>query len=375
MWKPNAGPTKNWNNVAASAEYFIRPQTKKKELGSIVPFSIREFADERLEWLLHRQIYMRRIDVVQLEYTSLAQYGAAFQNIPCILFEHDVYFQSIGRTLPRMHGAVTKVKAAFEYLRALRYELGILPRFDRIQVCSPANKDCLLSFLPDLKGRIDDDLRAGIDTSRYAFQPDGREPHTMLFLGSFRHIPNQHALNWFVREVLPRVLERCPDARLVVVGAEAPPLHSLPDFGKALELRGFVEDIREPLGRYAVFVCPILSGSGMRVKLLEAFAAGIPVVSTRVGAEGLAEEDGQLCALADDPADFAAAIVALFEDPERARSMACRAREEVVDNKDMIRMTTRLEESYRAAVERKRAAAGALPTWGSFRSLLRRFTI
>src|SRR6202011_1946608 len=103
---------------AASVEYFIRPQNKKKELGSIVPFSIREFADERLEWLLHRQIYMRRIDVVQLEYTSLAQYGAGFQNIPCILFEHDVYFQSIGRTLPQMQGAMTKVKAAFEYLRA-----------------------------------------------------------------------------------------------------------------------------------------------------------------------------------------------------------------------------------------------------------------
>ena len=64
---------------------------------------------------------------------------------------------------------------------------------------------------------------------------------------------------------------------------------------------GYVEDVREPLARYAVFVCPILSGSGVRVKLLEAFAAGIPVVSTWVGAEGLAVKDGEFCALADDP--------------------------------------------------------------------------
>ncbi len=60
-----------------------------------------------------------------------------------------------------------------------------------------------------------------------------------------------------------------------------------------------MEDVREPLSRYAVFVCPILSGSGMRVKLLEAFAAGIPVVSTTLGAEGLTSKDGDICALAD----------------------------------------------------------------------------
>jgi GT2 family glycosyltransferase/glycosyltransferase involved in cell wall biosynthesis len=340
--------------IAASTEYIIRLQGKRKEFGSMLPFAVREFSNHNLEWLLHRQIYTRKIDAVQLEYTSLAQYGAAFQRIACILFEHDVYFQSISRTLPRIHGIIHRLKAGFEYLRALRYELGVLPRFDRIQVCSPANRDWLLSFLPRLKGRIDDDLRAGIDTSSYEFQLGRREPHTMLFLGSFRHVPNQHALDWFVKHVLPRVLERCPDARLVVVGADPPPRHSLPDLGDAIDLRGFVEDIREPLSRYAVFVCPILSGSGMRVKLLEAFSAGIPVVSTRIGAEGLAVEDGQLCALADDPAGFAAHILELFENPERAATLARRAREEVVATKDMRVLTRRLVESYKTTVAQKR---------------------
>ena len=87
--------------------------------------------------------------------------------------------------------------------------------------------------------------------------------------------------------------------------------HSLPALPDNIELRGFVEDVREPLGRYAVFVCPILSGSGMRVKLLEAFAAGIPVVSTPLGAEGLARseeagKDSEICALAEDPSGIRA---------------------------------------------------------------------
>ncbi len=76
-----------------------------------------------------------------------------------------------------------------------------------------------------------------------------------------------------------------------------------------LDMLGYVEDVREPLAKYAVFVCPILSGSGVRVKLLEAFAAGIPVVSTFVGAEGLATKDGVICALADDPTQIRRARV------------------------------------------------------------------
>ncbi len=176
----------------------------------------------------------------------------------------------------------------------------------------------------------------------------------MLFLGSFRHTPNQEALDWFARKVLPRVLERCPEARLVIVGAEAPPRHSLPDLPENIELRGFVEDVREPLARYAVFVCPILSGSGMRVKLLEAFSAGIPVVSTRIGAEGLTIKDGEICALADDPAEFAAKIIELFNDAEKAREMARRAREQVVATRDMAVLTRQLVESYRAVLRLKR---------------------
>jgi glycosyltransferase involved in cell wall biosynthesis len=141
--------------------------------------------------------------------------------------------------------------------------------------------------------------------------------------------------------------------RLIVIGSDPPPRHSLPD-DAAIELIGFVEDVREPLARYAIFVCPILSGSGVRVKLLEAFAAGIPVVSTRLGAEGLASVDGEICALADTPESFAQKIVDLLDDPIRAGKMALRARAEVTSKRDMRGMTERLVESYRREVARMR---------------------
>ncbi len=88
--------------------------------------------------------------------------------------------------------------------------------------------------------------------------------------------------------------------------------------------------------------------------MLEAFAAGIPVVSTRLGAEGLASEDGEICALTDDPESFAARIIDLLENPEQAEAMARRAHAEVVAKRDMRVMTERLVECYRSEVERMR---------------------
>ena len=338
----------------ASAEWLVRPSGLPKDMGSLLPHAVREFANGDLEWLIHRQLYQKKIDVLQLEYTPMAQYRGAFRRIATALFEHDVYFQSIGRGLGHMIGVAGEMKARIEYLRALRYELGVLPAFDQVQVCTPANRDYLLSFRPELAPKLRAGLRAGIDTSHYEFRPDGREPLTMLFIGSFRHEPNRVAVDWFVRQVLPLILQRQPRARLVLAGSDPPAAHTYADFAANLEMVGYVEDVREPLARYGVFVCPILSGSGVRVKLLEAFAAGIPVVSTVVGAEGLAAQDGEFCALADCPQDFADRVVDLLENPRKAAAMAARARAEVEATWDMAKVTARLVEGYRELVREKR---------------------
>ncbi len=197
-------------------------------------------------------------------------------------------------------------------------------------------------------------LVMAMDTKRYRYQTAGREPDTLLFLGSFRHIPNREALNWFLHHVWPLIVGGRPGVKLVIIGSDPPPRHSLPNVGD-IELIGYVDDVRDALARYAVFICPILTGSGVRVKLLEAYAAGIPVVSTTVGAEGLADRDGETCALADSPAAFAARTLALLDDPANAAALAERARAEVVDHWDMATITRKLADSYREAVREKRS--------------------
>jgi O-antigen biosynthesis protein len=342
-----------------TVEFYVRTADPDPHLASITPHAIHEFQNSTIEWLIERQTLLRRIDVIQLEYTALGQYARSFDRLVCALFEHDVYFQSIGRSLPFMRSPIERIKARFEYLRAIRFELRMLPQCDHIQVCTQENKRYLESFLPHLAPRISAGMRAGIDTNAYPFPGGPREPYTMLFLGSFRHTPNQVALEWFGRHVLPLIVAKLPGARLLIAGSDPPPRHAFSDPANAIELLGFVEDVQPLFSRCALFVCPIRSGSGVRVKLLEAFASGIPVVSTRIGAEGLAREDGEFCALADDAPAFAAKVVALLEDSELASRLAARARREVAEKWDMTVITPRLVENYRDIIASKRAAQAA----------------
>ncbi len=340
-------------SVELPARAGVQPAPSASITASITPHAVREFADPDLEWLIHRKIYLDRIDVLQLEYTPLIQYAGRFDRLASVVFEHDIYFQSISRGLAHTNG-VPRSKAAFEYLRALHYELKHLPECDSVQVCTPENREFLSSYLPRSAAKIQEGLRAGIDVGRFTYQPDGRESATMLFLGSFRHTPNVTAIEWFVKHVLPRILTQRPDARLVVVGSGPPPRDLIARAGPSVELLGFVEDIRTELARRAVFVCPILSGSGVRVKLLEAFASGIPVISTTVGAEGLARTDGEFCALADDAREFAGKALAILDCSQQTRAMTARARAEVEANWDMPVLTRKLETNYRQVLLAKR---------------------
>ena len=117
-----------------------------------------------------------------------------------------------------------------------------------------------------------------------------------------------------------------------------------------------IKDIRRPLSRYGVFVCPILSGSDIRVKLLEAFAAGIPAVSTSLGAEGLIRNGGAVCEIADTAQDFAAAVLRLLDSREHASQLAASARQFVESQMNPATVFPRLLQVYRREATAMRGA-------------------
>ncbi len=337
----------------ASAEIIVRWRDHSHAKGVLRPYAAQHFYHPELEWKLHRSIYLREIDAVQFEYTQLAVYAPRFRRIGSFLFEHDVYFQSVSRGWDGATGAAADFKRFYEYLRALRFERRAVGRFDEVQVCTAVNRTYLESYAWN-SAPLYEGLRAGIDVKRYAFKIDGRERDTMLFVGNFKHPPNRAALEWFIESVLPHVKRKRPRARLIAVGAQAPEAFVEALKRTDIEFLGAVDEIREPLARYAVFLAPILSGSGVRVKLLEAFAAGIPVVSTGIGAEGITTKSGAFLELADDAKAFADAVATLLTKPDEAERLARAARREVEANWDMTVITRSLLEHYREVVRYKR---------------------
>lgn len=321
---------------------------------SAQPHAVSEFSNMDLDWLIHRTLRNQAIDVLQLEYTNMGQYACSFERMACCLFEHDIYFQSIARQIATNKSLLWRALASVEYLRAMRFELKMLAGLDGIQVCTESNRQYLLSMQPKLAKRTQAGLRAAIEAQQIIPYWGTRESSELLFVGNFRHTPNLEALQWFFAEVAPILQQRGIAFRVVGVGAEAPPEYAFANSEGILELTGFVDDIEPLMATAAVFLCPIQSGSGVRVKLLEAFARGIPVVSTTIGAEGLANLDGEYCHLADKPQAFADAVVKVLENPRQAQELARRARAYVENEWDIAPVTAKLAASYQDILERKR---------------------
>jgi glycosyltransferase involved in cell wall biosynthesis len=159
------------------------------------------------------------------------------------------------------------------------------------------------------------DVPAGVDTD-YFKPPAVPAPATTLgFLGSMDWMPNIEAVQWFAKEILPGLTD---DARLVVIGRNPPrSIRDLADADPRIEVTGTVDDVRPWLARCGILVVPLLSGGGTRIKIMEALAAGLPVISTTVGAEGLGLNDGEHLLIADSAADFRDAVAGLIGDDDR----------------------------------------------------------
>jgi glycosyltransferase involved in cell wall biosynthesis len=150
-------------------------------------------------------------------------------------------------------------------------------------------------------------------------------------MGGLHWPPNSQGVIWFAQEVWPRVLARVPEAVFTVIGKNPP---SLAGMAQAVEVAGYVADPEPYLAETAAFVVPLHAGGGMRVKILEAWRWGLPVVSTTIGAEGIDYENGRDLLIADSPDAFAEAVVRLLCEWELAERIGQAGRRTVETHYD-----------------------------------------
>lgn len=320
-----------------------------------LPTGVRPFLAPLLGERIRSLVAAHRIDVVQLESSELAGLAGFARPARATVVEYDVSFRSYRRRALASR-KIGERHDAREWLRWHRYELAGLERSDQIQVMSERDGEFLARRLSDRAARIRV-VPNGTNVPSAPANGQARPAKTLLFLGSFPHAPNAQGLRYFLDSVWPRLRAADPEIRLLVCGSRPPDWVTALDGQSGIEVAGEVAELAPIYARGTLMVVPLLSGSGTRLKILEAMAAGLPVVSTRLGAEGLGLVDGRHVLLADGAQAFADAVSRLLREPELRQLLAQAGRELVATGFDWNRIA-----ALNLAAWKELAPAGSAPT-------------
>ena len=292
-----------------------------------------------------RVLRRQRIDAVHADQLSMAQFAVDLPVRLRILDEHNAVWTIVRRAAAEeMHGP-SRMLAELEWRRLRAYEGEMCRRFDLVIVVS--NEDYL--SLAEAAGAVFPAkvVPIAVDTRELTFAERSSGARHVVSVATMYYPPNVEGVHWFATRVFPMVRREVPGTRLYVVGSRPP--------GKILRLArpdngvvvtGYLADLQPVLAASAVAVVPVRSGSGMRVKILESFARGIPVVSTTLGAEGIQARAGEHLLVADSPEDFARAVAWVLAEPAGAARMARAARELVESRYEWRTALGGLDEVY-----------------------------
>jgi len=274
---------------------------------------------------LAERVAAERFDLVQLELIETAALAPGPLPVPTVLAVHQLGFAQERPRWRAEGGALGRGAVhAHRWLRSLDFELRAVERAHHVTTVSAEDAARLRRFLPGLRVSV---LPVGVDTT--AFRPPAAPPPAdtdLLFVGHFGHPPNVDAVRFLAREVVPRL----GAVRARVVGHACPPALAAEARAAGIDVAGPVPDVRPALAAARVVAAPVRFGTGMRGKVLEALAMGRPVVTTPLGAEGLGATPGRHLLVAERPADFAAAVRRVLDDPGLAARLGAEGRALVV---------------------------------------------
>jgi sugar transferase (PEP-CTERM/EpsH1 system associated) len=269
-----------------------------------------------------------QIDLIVADFLFAAVNVPLGGDVPVVLFQHNVEYLIWQRLSMLERNPIKKLLFAIEWRKMRDKEAEICSRADLTIAVSEEDRARLAAMAPTARTGA---IPTGVDTAYFA--PAGRQqiPARLVFSGSMDWHPNEDAVIYFGESILPKIRAQVPEASFAIVGRN--PTQKLRDAAERLGMivTGTVDDVRPYLDEAAVYVVPLRAGSGTRMKIFEALGMAKPVVSTTVGAEGLALSDQKEFIAADNSEDFAAAVVHLLHDARRRTELGHAGRALVVE--------------------------------------------
>lgn len=338
-FKPDETPKKWLKKTKAEGVYVDTKLNVVDAISSLITndsYNISRFFSADFDIYLTRILQKKDYDVVLLESLFMTPYMATirrFSNAKIVLRSHNLEFM-IWKRLAR--ASTKKVKAAYLHLLARQlksYELSVIEQVDGIAAISPKDAAEYEKVLDDKTPVIT--IPFGLKTKNYPPQ-EKQYPNLNLFhLGAMDWMPNIEAIEWFLEKIWGKVNASYPDMTLNLGGRSSKKFKVNPKY-KNINFLGEVPDAKEFMLEQDVMIVPLLSGGGMRIKIIEGMALGKTIISTTIGAEGIYCEHGKDILIADTPEEFFNCIKLLIEQPELKTTIGKNARltiERDYDNK------------------------------------------
>jgi glycosyltransferase involved in cell wall biosynthesis len=310
-------------------------------LTTLTPVVARKCMNRAMAREIRCAVERHQPDLVHFCFPQMAHYVEACAGVPTVMDTLDVALLGVSRRARSARSIWARTYYHVQWLFWVRYESRWFPRFGKVLTVTRQDAAAVKQVLPNLDV-YDQAIAVEVQPQPAAATGNGR---SIGFLASFGHQPNVDAALYFAETVLPLVRQQLPDAEFVVAGKN-PPASLLARDGDGISCLGFVEDVPAFYGSVDLVVAPIRYGGGIKIKVLEAMACSKPVVTTSVGAEGIARADEGALVVADDPADFAEKVCELLGDFARRRELGEQGRQLIERRFSWRRLMTDLDRIY-----------------------------
>lgn len=285
------------------------------------PFIVYKYYSDEMDQYFKKIIQDYKFDYLYIDHLAMAQYIPVTYTGKVICDVHNISYLAFQTYAQTYNNILLKLIFRFESIKLKKYELFWLKRFTHIFTISNLDKK-----------RI---IRLGIPASKVTFLPTPftvkrhyfhhHNTQVIFFVGLMSWVPNLKGIQWFISQVYPLIKKQIPGVKLVIVGKDGNQLQNYLDkhsADRSISYKGYVKNLKFFYSKTSVFIVPILMGGGIRIKLLEAFAHGLPVVSTYIGAEGIEVVNKKQVCIANTPEEFSKAVTYILKNQKFANKLA-----------------------------------------------------
>jgi sugar transferase (PEP-CTERM/EpsH1 system associated) len=315
-----------------------------------IPFSLAKYNTQQMDRAVKDLLKEQSFDAVHVDHLHMAHYIKHFPKIPRMLDEHNVEYKILERCSEVETSPLKKHAYHDQAVKMWAFEAEMAERFQCVFACS---EDDRLLINKMTSGLVPIHVVPnGVDTE--FFQPQNKDVQledALVFTGSMDWLPNDDAITYFCRDILPLIWQGKKDVKLYVVGKNpSAAVLELAAKDNRVVITGRVDDVRPYIERSKVFIVPLRIGGGTRLKILEAMSMTKAVVSTTIGAEGIQHTRDVDIALADHPQQFAQTIIELIDNPQRVADLGKEGRKLVCAKYDWNVVGEKLNGIYEKAI-------------------------